>query len=292
VLWNSGALRLGTAFADYQRRRQQKMKRISASWARGIALVGFLGTAGSSWACSIAPWYHAVPAPEQTDVPLNAHVSMLVIRNQALSFTWVREGANGSVEDVPFTLSWRPGDGMHENAELIPDAPLAANSRYRIELKQQGGEPFTINSFTTGNSQDGTPPAVPSVTVGEIVPYVPPEEASGMECFVGTGFARLTASSEGAATYLLHEGETLLAAGLPAEANLAFSCPAADREIRATLTAVDLAGNMSEPVPVTFEQRCSRSSRLGGCSTSGGVGGLMLAALAWVALTWQRRRAT
>ncbi|HYH99713.1 hypothetical protein [Hyalangium sp.] len=266
------------------------MKRISASWARGIALVGFLGAAGPSWACSIALWYHVVPASQQTDVPLNAHVSLLVIRNPASSFTWVHENSNGSVEDVPFTLSWRPGNGTHENVELVPDAPLAANSQYRIELKQQGGDPITLSSFTTGNSQDGTPPAVPSVTVGKIVPYVPPEEASGAECFVGTGFARLTASSEGAATYLLHEGETLLAAGLPADASLAFSCPAADREIRATLTAVDLAGNMSEPVPVTFEQRCSRSSRLGGCSTSGSAGGLMLAALAWLAMTRPSRK--
>jgi uncharacterized protein (TIGR03382 family) len=267
------------------------MKRISASWVRGIALVGFLGTAGSAWACSIALWYHVVPEPQQTDVPLNARVSVLVARNPTSSFTWVHEGPNGSVTDVPFTLSWRPGDGTHENVELIPDAPLAASSRYRVEWKPQGGDSFTLTSFTTGHSQDGTPPALPSVTVGEIVPYVPPDEASGAECYVGTGFARLTASSEGAATYLLHEGEKLLAAGLPSESSLAFSCPAVARKIRATLTAVDVAGNMSQPVPVTFEQRCSRTSGLGGCSTSGGAGGLMLAALVWVALTWQRRRA-
>jgi hypothetical protein len=268
------------------------MKRISASWARAIALVGFLGAAGPSWACDIALWYHVVPEAEQTDVPLNAHVSMLVIRSPTLTFSWVREGPNGSVENVPFKLSWRPGDGTHENAELVPESPLAENSRYRIELKQQGGEPYALTSFTTGSSQDGTAPAAPSVTVGKIVPYVPPDEASGGECFVGTGFARFTASSEGATTYLLHEGETLLAAGLPSEASLAFSCPAADRKLQATLTAVDLAGNMSEPVPVTIEQRCVRSSHLGGCSTSGSAGGLLLAALAWVALTWQRRRMT
>lgn len=266
------------------------MKRISASWAWGIALVGFLGAAGSSWACDIALWYHVVPEAQQTGVPLNVHVSMLVFRSPTHSFTWVREGPNGSEENVPFKLSWRPGDGTHENAELVPESPLAANSRYRIELKQQGGQPFTLTTFTTGGSQDGTPPAAPAVTVGKIVPYVPEDEASGAECFVGTGFARLTASGEGATTYLLHEGETLLAAGLPSEASLAFSCPAADRKIQATLTAVDLAGNMSEPVPVTIEQRCVRNSILGGCSTSGSAGGLLLAALAWVALTWKRRR--
>jgi hypothetical protein len=214
---------------------------------------------------------------------------MLIVKSPNISFTWLRESPDGSVENVPFKLSWRPGDGTHENAELVPESPLAASSRYRIELKQQSVEPYTLTSFTTGTSQDGSPPVVPSVTVGKIVPYVPPEEASGAECFVGTGFARLTASSEGAATYVLHEGETLLAAGLPEEASLAFSCPAANREIRATLTAVDLAGNMSEPVTVTFEQRCSRESRLGGCSASGGAGGLLLAALAWGALAWQRR---
>lgn len=255
-------------------------------------MVGFLGVAGSSWACDIALWYHVVPEPQQTDVPLNTHVSMLVARSANLSFIWVREGPNGSVENVPFTLSWRPGDGTHENAELIPEAPLAENSRYRIELKQQSGEPYIFTSFTTGTSQDATPPAAPTVTVGKIVPYVPRDAASGSECFVDTGFARLSASSAGAATYLLHEGETLLAAGLPKEVRLAFSCPAADRKIQATLTAVDLAGNMSEPVPVTFEQRCVRDSFLGGCSASGGTGVLLLAALVWGPLTWQRRRAT
>jgi hypothetical protein len=268
------------------------MKRISASWARAMALVGFLGTAGSAWACSIAFWDHIVPAPQQTDVPLNARVSLLIIKQPAPSFAWVREGPGGALEEVPFKLSWRPGNGTHENAELVPESPLAASSRYLIELKQQGGGSITLTSFTTGTSPDGTPPTVPSVTVGEIVPYVPSEEASGMECFVGTGFARLTARSEGAATYLLHEGETLLAAGLREEASLAFSCPAADRKVRATLTAVDMAGNMSEPVPVTFEQRCVRDSLLGGCSASSGAGGLLLAALAWGTLTWQRRRAT
>ncbi len=266
------------------------MKRISAGWIWGMALVGFLGTASASWACDIALWYHVVPEAQQTNVPLNARVSMLVVKSANVSFTWVREGANGSVENVPFTLSWRPGDGKHENAELVPESPLVANSRYRIELKLQGGDPFPITSFTTGSSQDATAPVAPAVTVGKIVPYVPHDEASGAECFVGTGFARLTASSEGATTYLLHEGETLLAAGLPSEASLAFSCPADDRKIRATLTAVDLAGNMSEPVPVTLEQRCVRDSPLGGCSTSGGAGGLLLAALAWVALMWKRRR--
>jgi uncharacterized protein (TIGR03382 family) len=267
------------------------MKRISASWARGIALVGFLGAAGPAWACDIALRYHVVPASQQTDVPLNARVSMLAVRNLAQSFNWVREGANGAVENVPFKLSWRPGNGTHENAELVPESPLVANSRYRVELKQQGGEPYPLTSFTTGTSQDGTPPAAPAVTVGKIIPYVPPDEASGAECYVGTGFARLTFGSEGAATYLLHEGETLLAAGLPQETSLAFSCPAPAREIRATLTAVDLAGNMSEPVPVTIEQRCSRDSRLVGCSASGGAGGLLMAVLAWGALMWQRRRA-
>jgi hypothetical protein len=266
------------------------MKRISASWAWGIALVAFLGVAGSSWACDIALWYHVIPEPQQTDVPLNARVSMLVARGAATSFAWLREGPNGSVENVPFTLSWRPGDGTHENAELVPESPLAENSRYRIELQQQGGEPYALTSFTTGTSQDATPPAAPTVTVGKIVPYVPRDDASGAECFVDTGFARLSASSEGAATYLLREGETLLAAGLPEEVSLAFSCPADDRKIRATLTAVDLAGNMSEPVPVTIEQRCVRDSPLGGCSASGSAGGLLLAALAWGTLTWQRRR--
>jgi len=274
------------------------MKRISASWARAIAVVGFLGTAGSAWACSIALWDHIVPAPQQTDVPLNARVSMLIFTQPAPSFAWVREGPDGALEEVPFKLSWRPGNGTHENAELVPEFPLAANSRYLIELKQQGGGSITLTSFTTGTSPDGTPPTVPSVTVGKIVPYVPPEEASGMECFVGTGFARLSASSEGAATYLLREGETLLAAGLPEEVSLAFSCPADDRKIRATLTAVDVAGNMSEPVPVTIEQRCVRDSLLGGCSASGSAGGLLLAALVWGTLTWRRflnsrgRRAT
>ncbi|KFE71325.1 hypothetical protein [Hyalangium minutum] len=260
------------------------MKRISASWAWGIALAGFLGAAGPSWACDIALWYHVVPKQQQTEVPLNAHVSLLTFKSATRSFAWLREGPNGSVENVPFTLSWKPGDGTHENAELIPESPLAANSRYRIELLQQGGGPITLTSFTTGSSEDGTAPAAPSVTVGKILPYVPQEEASGAECFVETGFARLTASSAGAVTYLLHEGDTLLAAGLPAEASLAFSCPAANRTIRGTLTAVDLAGNRSEPVPVTLEQRCVRESPWGGCSTSGSTGGLVLLALAWVAV--------
>jgi hypothetical protein len=217
---------------------------------------------------------------------------MLVARSANNSFIWLREGPNGSVENVPFTLSWRPGDGTHENVELVPESPLVENSRYRIELKHQGGEPFALTSFTTGTSQDATPPAAPTVTVGKIVPYVPRDAASGAECFVDTGFARLSARSDGAVTYLLREGEMLLAAGLPEEVSLAFSCPAADRKIRATLTAVDLAGNMSEPVPVTIEQRCVRDSLLGGCSASGSAGGLLLAALVWGALMWQRRRAT
>lgn len=268
------------------------MKRISASWARGIALVAFLGVAGSSWACDIALWYHVIPEPQQTDVPLNARVSMLLVRSPALSFTWLREGPNGSVENVPFRLSWRPGDGTHENAELVPESPLAENSKYRIELKLQGNDPFSLTSFTTGTSQDATPPTAPTVTVGKVVPYVPRDEASGAECFVDTGFARLSVSSEGAATYLLREGETVLAAGLPEEVSLGFSCPADDRKVRATLTAVDVAGNMSEPVPFTFEERCSRTSLLNGCSASGSAGGLLLVALVWVALTWQRRRAT
>jgi hypothetical protein len=254
--------------------------------------MALLGVAGSSWACDIALWYHVIPEPQQTGVPLNAHVSMLVARSATASFTWLREGPSGSVENVPFKLSWRPGDGTHENAELVPESPLTENSRYRVELKLQGNEPFILTTFTTGTSQDATPPAAPTVTVGKVVPYVPRDEASGAECFVDTGFARLSASSEGAATYLVHEGETLVAAGLPEEASLAFSCPADDRKVRATLTAVDVAGNMSEPVPFTFEERCSRSSLLGGCSASGSAGGLLLAALAWVALTWQRRNAT
>jgi hypothetical protein len=268
------------------------MKRISAGWARGVALVAFLGVAGSSWACDIALWYHVIPEPQQTDVPRNARVSLLVVRRETDSFTWLRESPDGSVENVPFTFSWRPGNGTHANAELIPESPLAENSKYRIELKRQGGEPLTLTSFTTGTSQDTTPPAAPKATVGEVVPYVPRDEASGAECFLDTGFARLSVSSEGAATYLLREGETVLAAGLPEEVSLGFSCPADDRKVRATLTAVDVAGNMSEPVPVTFEERCSRTSLLGGCSTSGSAGGLLLAALAWGVLTWQRRTAT
>ncbi len=268
------------------------MKRISASWARGSALVGALCIASTSWACDIAFWYHIVPGMQQTDVPLNARVSTLIIKGPDFSFSWLREGSNGSVENVPFQLTWRPGNGTHENVELVPESPLAENSRYRIELKQPGVEPYTITSFTTGTSQDGTPPATPAVTVGKIIPYVPPEEASGAECFVGVGFSRLTFSSEGAATYLLREGETVLAAGLPEDASLAFSCPAADRKIQATLTAVDVAGNMSEPVPVTFEQRCSPESRLPGCSASGGAGGLVLSVLAWGWLAWRRRRAS
>jgi uncharacterized protein (TIGR03382 family) len=268
------------------------MKRISASWARAIALVGFLGAAGTAWACDIAIWYHVAPAPEQTEVPLNARMSLLVFKSQSLSFNWLRENPDGSVENVPFKLTWRPGTGNHDNVELVPEQPLAANSRYRIELKQQNVEPpYPLTTFTTGTSQDASPPAAPAVTVGEIVPYVPSDDASGAECYVDTGFARLTARGEGAATYLLHEGETLLAAGLPENASLAFSCPGTDRKIQATLTAVDLAGNMSEPVPFTFEQRCTRESLLGGCSASGGAGGL-LAVLAMGALVWQRRRAT
>jgi uncharacterized protein (TIGR03382 family) len=258
----------------------------------GIALVGALCVASTSWACSIAFWYHIVPGMQQTDVPLNARVSTLIFNRPGLSFSWLREGSNGSVENVPFKLTWRPGDGMHENAELVPESPLAANSRYRIELKQPGVEPSTITSFTTGTSQDGTPPVTPAVTVGKIIPYVPPEEASGAECFVGVGFSQLTFRSEGAATYLLREGETVLAAGLPEDASLAFSCPAADRKIQATLTAIDVAGNMSKPVPVSFEQRCSKESRLPGCSASGGAGGLLLTVLAWSWLAWRRRRAS
>jgi uncharacterized protein (TIGR03382 family) len=267
------------------------MKRISASWARAIALVGFLGASGVAWACDIALWYHVVPALQQTGVPLNARVSLLTVRTQSLSFNWLRENPDGSVENVPFKLTWRPGNGKHDNAELVPESPLAASSRYRIELKQQSNEPYFLTTFTTGTSQDASPPEAPAVTAGKIVPYVPRDDASGAECYVDTGFARLTARSEGAATYLLHEGETLLAAGLPEDASLAFSCPGTDRKIQATLTAVDLAGNMSEPVPFTFEQRCTRESRLGGCSASGGAGGL-LAVLALAALAWQRRRAS
>jgi uncharacterized protein (TIGR03382 family) len=267
------------------------MKRISASWARAIALVGFLGATGAAWACDIAVWYHLVPAPEQTEVPLNARVSLLVIRNQFLSFNWLRENPDGSVENVPFKLTWKPGNGTHDNAELVPEQPLAASSRYRIELKQQSGEAYPLTTFTTGTSQDASPPAAPAVTAGEIVPYVPRDDASGAECYVDKGFNRLTFRGEGAATYLLHEGETLLAAGLPEQASLAFSCPGTDRKIQATLTAVDVAGNMSEPVPFTFEQRCKRESRLGGCNASGGAGGL-LAVLALGAWAWQRRRAS
>jgi MYXO-CTERM domain-containing protein len=262
------------------------MMRAFSKCAAAVGLTMFLASAGAAWACSIALWYHAVPEHDATGVPLNGRVSVLLNAGSQPTFHWVREGA--TEEQVPFTVEQAAGDGNFENLQLVPTSPLAASARYRVEVSLQG-EKMTVTTFTTGEAEDHTPPGAPSLEVGEIVSYVSEKDKTGGECWVGTGFVRLTATAEGAAHFVLRQGETTLAAGVPSKFSLAYACPAPDRQVEASLVAVDLAGNQSQPVPVQFTQRCVRESPFG-CSVAGGAGGGVLGLLSVLLVAGGRRR--
>lgn len=256
------------------------------------ALVGFLGSAGAAWACSQALWWNAVPEDQATGVPLNARISIFKISDPSFPLSLQRMKPDETFEDVAVTVVQRPGNGTLPNVELVPDAALEPNTRYRV-LIAAGSDPAPVSTFTTGTDRDDTAPAAPTFEKGELVPYTPREAASGGECFTNTGFMRFTAGSNEAATFMLKEGGDIIAAGLPSQASLAFSCPASDRTIEGELYAVDTAGNVSPPTSVTLQQRCVRSSPLTGCSaTSAAPLVTLAAALGFLRLFATRRRET
>jgi uncharacterized protein (TIGR03382 family) len=264
------------------------MKRVISGWAVAFGLAMFLGHAGSAWACSMALWYHVVPEHGAADVPLNARISVLISGGGQPAFRLFREANAAADEEVAFTISTAPGDNTYQNVVLVPDAPLAAHTRYRVELAHHGDQGI-VTSFTTGDAADTAAPAAPTVEVRDAVPYVPRGQATGGECYVGTGFVHLSAHSDEPSTFLLRQGATTIAAGLPSELRLAISCPAPDRKVDATIIAVDLAGNESEPVAVQYTERCVKESAFG-CSAAGGTGVGVLALLG-LGLLLRRRTA-
>lgn len=267
------------------------MKRMSLKkWSGAVAVAAFLGSAGASWACSIALWSHVVPVDEATGVPLNARISVLKNSSPTWTISLERLLPDGTTEAVPATVVNRPGTGTHQSVELVPDAPLAPNARYRASIGGDGLDATPMTTFTTGEATDEAAPSTPTLTVTETIPYTPNRQARGAECFTDTGFLRFTVESEGAAAFMLKKGEEVIAAGLPKEGSLAFTCPGADRTIEADLYAVDVAGNTSDPQPVTLEQRCVPETPMVGCSSVPGPSAAGLLALVSGALWWTRRR--
>ncbi len=249
----------------------------------------FLGSASAAWACSMALWHSVVPTDGATDVPLNAQVSV-ALHDHGEGLGLYRVLADESLEEVSTTRTQRPGSNGYPQVLLVPEASLNPNARYVVTSEFTGD----VTRFTTGTTEDHTPPAPPTFELGEPVPYTPASSPqSGGACWVDTGFLRYTARSEGAATFTLYEERSFVASGLPPEGSLSFECPAKSRTYEAELVAVDLAGNESEPVRVTLEEKCVKETPAYGCSAAAsapGVAALALWGLGLLGVGARRRR--
>lgn len=237
----------------------------------GLTVGATLASASAAWACSIAPWYSVTPGYEAVDVPRNARVTLLGMQTgQDAQWALERVLPDGTGEPVAVTVRTAPGSGTHGYVELRPAQPLQASTQYRVT--SAWGE---LSRFTTGPSEDTTPPARPTFQDDGIDPYLPSESPqAGAACWVERGFTRFTLKSEGAAHFRLErESGEIVAAGLPENGSLSYKCPAPAKRYEARLIAVDSAGNESAPVEVEIEEKCVRDTGLG-CSAAGGGAGL------------------
>ncbi len=257
-----------------------------------VATVAILFAGTDAQACRSKTVFAHSPPKGATGVPLNAKISVLVQRGlePEVRLKWTKTTVSGGVHrrierPVAATATQRPGPGTHVNLELVPEQPLAPGTTYVIE----GPWDFSTE-FTTGEADDTTPPPRPTFTQQSIEPYVHEGSRSdGSACWVGLGFIHYAAQSEGATTFRIEREGGESGFGLPAGGRLAFSCPAKKRTVQAKLYAVDLAGNVSEPQPITLDEQCIPEDDGTGCTAaSSGLPGVLLAA--GVALRTLRRR--
>jgi hypothetical protein len=121
-------------------------------------------------------------SPKGTGVPLNATV-MIWVQERYARDSKPKFALRTGRKQIPFT-SKVTGSGKTEVFELVPKAPLVANTTYEVVV-EQAGKQTVAQTFTTGTAKATQPPAWKAQGIGR-VRYFTPEMSGGGSCMNGT----------------------------------------------------------------------------------------------------------
>lgn len=135
-----------------------------------------------------------------------------------------------AAQPIPFDLE-RTGLAGSILVELRPKSMLERNHRIEVSI-----DSVTVANFTVNVGSDSVPPGTPNLTV------VPATSASAPTCGI-SGFEVQASLLNEPGLYLVEEDGEVVAADLLSP----IFVPASARSTRVRITAVDLAGNRSNP---------------------------------------------
>ena len=254
-------------------------------------------------ACNGSPigYYIEAPADGDESVPLNAHV---FLRWHNLSSNpseiYLFDGQN-RIDLIAESLPWaRP---YISTVRLTPSQALTPLTVY--EIISDGGADYVIATFKTGSEMDDAAPSRPQIGDVTIAPMPSRDDADecGSQYLVRRFAFAIGVASEEPVVYEVTEGDQVLASAASAPLVGVVNC--ADRDNNTAdyhetfevapgahalrISAVDRAGNRSDPVEIAFYVDCPPESF--GCRTGSGGSSAswLLSVCALAHLCWRRR---
>lgn len=236
-------------------------------------------------ACSgIGPGYYPVALEDGAVLPTNAVIAMRWKRfpggSDQLAPLYLADESGEEVALVAERLPWERPDV--EALRLRPVAELAPGTRYELRRPAiDEGDYWVLAWFVTGDGPDVEAPSAPSVGRVIVQPFADSEpEDCGGEYLVRHVDVYL--DGERPATYVVREGERVVATDSATPVRVVANCDRRDRDTETyqdefelepgahalSISAVDFAGNESAPVAAEIEIACPEPA-LGGCRASG-----------------------
>lgn len=225
------------------------------------------------------------PAADQTEVPLDA--SIWVVSSTGTTARLFVEGTPQVIETraevvAVFMIEGRSTRAYGARSELalrfVPLEPLAAGTRYNVEVQTQSGR-REARGFRTGRSAAASPPAAPRVLGTET-------DTRGSRCEDDFALGVRVEADEGTVLVTEVDGAVRGLAAPPLAQVLTYGPGAVTGSVR----ALDLAGQSSPSTPFGGEVEPATDTDPAGCSAAGTAPAgatLLLAVLA--VLTRSRR---
>jgi len=232
--------------------------------AAAIALAPLAFVAGDARACTIVLPHLVLPA--LVPAPINAHIWVENAFDDE-SFV-VRPAVPRGTQDAAVATDARLWNGWAKMIELVPRAQLDPSRRYEVwsrgsRWEGNGKAPYLVGTFVTSDAVDSTPPARPVVA-----PTARATVKWSSECGVGEVKAPIATPADQGSGELLYaiwhsdaDGhihydrapDRVVTAGPTGKPAFAYTQGSAFQNVKKLgLRAMDLAGNLSEPVEIAL----------------------------------------